>query len=283
MTVLREQIPELVVPGKRLGRHIHHDSRSLAYRLRLPEGAVLRDVNWARHIPILDQGQVGSCTGNAMVGALGSDPLYGDLPVGHPHLAEAEALRIYSEAEVIDGDGPYPPNDNGSSGLSVCQAAKNDGLISGYTHSLSVTDFQVALQSGPVLLGCNWYDSFDSPDFSGLVSISPNAVVRGGHEVVCRVLQLSDSLIALDNSWGLSYGVNGMFAMKLATLDRLLGEQGDGTCPVPISKPAPVPDADHVLWGGTAQAWCREVRVRPDLIALQSALRTWATAKNFPL
>src|SRR6185312_1890646 len=170
-TVTHRQIPwhafsrDLVLP---LGRHVRHDSRSLAYRFQTT-GRELAEVLHSRHIPILDQGDVGSCTGNAMDGALGSDPLYAALAAysgSLPKLTEAEALNLYSAAETIDGDGPYPPNDNGSSGLSVAQAAKNARLISGYTHCLSLADFTAALQTGPVMLGRNWHASFDTPTAS---------------------------------------------------------------------------------------------------------------------
>ncbi len=231
---------EDVVPGKRLGRRVRHDSRSLAYRYQSSGGSVVSQM-WARNIPILDQGNVGSCTGNAEVGALGTDPLYATLPAGHPALDEAEALRIYSAAETIDGDGPYPPNDNGSSGLSVAQAAKNAGLISGYVHCLSLNDVLDALQSGPVIIGSNWYTSMDNPDSTGLVAISPGATVRGGHEYLCRGVDVTAQLLHLDNSWGTGFGVNGSFSYSYDTLTRLLSEQGDATVSVPVTAPAPVP------------------------------------------
>lgn len=235
-----EEHPPSVSGGGRLGRHVHHDSRSLwyAYQRTAP---VLASVLHARNIPILDQGQVGSCTGNGEVGCLGTDPLYGTLPGPHPALDEREALWIYSAAEVIDGDGPYPPNDNGSSGLSAAKAAKAAGLIAGYTHCLSLADVLDALQSGPVSIGINWYDSFDSPPGSGLLSISAGAQVRGGHEPMLRGVDVDAQTVFGDNSWGTGWGVKGSFSMGWATLERLLAEDGDGTVSVPLSQPAPVP------------------------------------------
>jgi hypothetical protein len=92
-----------------------------------------------------------------------------------------------------------------------------------------------------VLFGINWYDSFDSPDSSGLVAISSGAQVRGGHEIVARGLDTSSTLVYLDNSWGASWGNNGSFSMSWDTLTRLLAEQGDATVPIPATLPAPVP------------------------------------------
>src|SRR5258708_1756054 len=112
------RIEEQVVPGRRLGRHVKHDSRNLAYPWRRSGGPLTSQL-WLRWVPILNQGAVGSCTGNEEVGALGTDPLWGALPAGHSALDETLALTIHSGAETIDRDGPYPPNDNGSSGPSV--------------------------------------------------------------------------------------------------------------------------------------------------------------------
>ncbi|HMH90609.1 MAG TPA: hypothetical protein VK586_05940 [Streptosporangiaceae bacterium] len=234
-----EEHPPSTSDGGRLGRHVHHDSRSLWYAYQRTAPALV-SVLHARNIPILDQGDVGSCTGNGEVGCLGTDPLWGALP-GHPVLNEAEALRLYSAAEVIDGDGPYPPNDNGSSGLSAAKAAKNAGLIAGYVHCLSLADVLDALQSGPVSIGINWYDSFDNVPASGLLAISKGAQVRGGHEPMLRGVDVNAQTVFGDNSWGTSWGVKGSFSMGWATLERLLSEDGDGTVSVPLSQPAPVP------------------------------------------
>ena len=133
-TTYRRLIEERVIPGQRLGRHVRHDSRSLLYPWQ-ESGEALKDVLLTRRIAILDQGDVGSCTGNAETGALGTDPLFGTLPPDRQgRLGETLALALYSAAETIDGDGPYPPHDNGSTGLSVCKAAQNAGWITGFTH-----------------------------------------------------------------------------------------------------------------------------------------------------
>src|SRR5258707_13612314 len=123
-----------------------------------------------RHAPTPDRGETSSCTENAREGALATSPVGEALPPPALVLDEAEALRLYSAAEVIDGDGPYPPNDNGSYGLSVAKAAKNAGLISGYTHCFSRPSMLAALQAGPVTVGMNWNQGVSRPGSGGLVS-----------------------------------------------------------------------------------------------------------------
>lgn len=236
------RIPEEVVPGKRLGRHIRHDSRSALYPVREVAQAALADKLWTRHIPILDQGDLGSCTGNGETGNLGTSPLFEALPSGYPALDEKEAVALYSAATRIDPyAGTYPPTDTGSDGLSVSKAAKAAGLISGYLNAATLAAMQAALQSGPVIIGINWYDSFDTPDSNGLITISKGASVRGGHEPMLRGVDLEKQQFFGDNSWGASWGDKGSFLLGFADMDRLLSEGGDCTQSLPLTVPAPTP------------------------------------------
>jgi papain like protease len=281
--VIYHRIPERRVYGKPLGRHFKWDTRNYLYQTREVAGV---PVLLKRYIAILNQGQVGSCTGNEQTGVLGTGPFFSTLPVG-TDLNEAFALRIYSAAEDIDGDGPYPPNDNGSSGQSAAQAAKNMGLISGYTHATTVSAMSNAIQSGvPVGVGVNWYSSFDNPPQSGVISISPGAYVRGGHEFEVRGDDPGAQMFYCDNSWGTSYGLNGSFQMPYSVMDRLFSEGGDCTVCVPLSQPAPGPGpgpapgkptpADVAL-DAVAGPWAARNRIRPDLVKLKAAITQWET------
>lgn len=272
-----------------LGRNVHHDSRNLWFPYQRTAPA-LASVLHKRNAPILNQGDIGSCTGNGETGVLACDPNFAALPAGHDTLNEALALRIYSGAETIDGDGPYPPNDNGSSGPSAAKAAMQLGLIAGYTHILSLADLEDALQTQAVSIGINWYDSFDSPSPSGLLTISKGAEVRGGHEPMLRGIDVDAKTFFGDNSWGTSWGVNGSFTIGYATMERLLSEQGDGTVSVPLGSPAPTPvppgpspspgvdPADTTLWTATKR-WSAEPHIEGNHKAAQ-AVRTWAAAKG---
>lgn len=222
-----------------LGRHVHHDPESKRYA-HLASGRQLVAVNHPRRVGILDQGEVGSCTGNACTGALGTTPDFEGLPANHPGLNEAEALKLYSAAEVIDGNGPYPPNDEGSSGLSVAKGAKNFGLISGYRHALSLADALDALQDGPVLWGTDWKTGMDNVDATtGLIKYS--GTTRGGHELVLRSFDPATGLVGGDNSWGEGWGLNGSFFITATDLGKSLADQGDITILVPANQPAPTP------------------------------------------
>ena len=297
-TIAHRRIEEEVIPGMRLGRNIRRDSRDAAYPYRGDPQRTLADQLWARHLEIFDQDGYGSCTGEAEEGLLATDPFFAALPAG-VLLSQAGALKLYSEAEIIDGGAGLPSEDDGSSGQSASQAAKNDGLISGYTHAADVNEMAAALQDGPVIVGVSWYSSFDSPASSGLIAISKGAYVRGGHEFLVRGVKVSEKLFLADNSWGSGWGLKGSMELTWDTMARLFGEEGDCTVSVPLTAPAPVPvpvppvpaDPDSLLWsGGPSQrlpgglkAWAAEHRVREDLRDLQADARAWAQAHGYAL
>jgi hypothetical protein len=219
-------LPEDHVEGKRLGRHVKHDPRSFTYQAgRAPK--VVSVNHKATGLP-LDQGKIGSCTANALCGALDSAPDYTSAST----LTEADALRVYELETKLEGK-PYPPNDPGGSGLMVCTAAKQLGMLSSYNHAFGIRHALEALVVRPVITGINWYSSFDTPDPTGLVAIDAGATVRGGHEIVADGIDADKKLVWFWNSWGTQWGLGGRFCMTFDTWDQLLHEQGDVTVPLP--------------------------------------------------
>ena len=232
MSIISIQIPELVVPGKPLGRHIHIDSRSADYPAQTAP-AVVSATHESYGLP-LNQGQAGSCTGNALCGALNTVPHYGTGAHGDVALTEADATAVYSAEEILMGFGPYPPNDQGGSGTEVCQAALNAGTLRAYEHATSIDEALRALVVRPVITGINWFTSFDDCDPStGIIAITRGATVRGGHEIVATAIDAVEELVWLWQSWGLGWGLNatGRFAMSFATWETLIAQGGDVTVP----------------------------------------------------
>lgn len=222
-----EQYPEVLGAG-RLGRHREHDARSRSFAV--PEPAALPTVTyrWARRSPILDQGSVGSCTGNAMAGAIGTDT---EGRYGAYNVDEALALELYSLATELDRvPGIYPPDDVGSSGLAVAKAARNLGKITGYRHAFSVRAAAAALRTGPVIVGMLWLTGCDTPDESGLIRYEGD--VRGGHEVLLRGWDADRQLFEFDNSWGPLWGSAGSFHISAADFTHALKQGGDVTVPL---------------------------------------------------
>jgi hypothetical protein len=240
--IYREQIPEIKVAGRPLGRHIYRDARSLNFPADLAKQIV--SVRHASSGLPLNQGDTGSCTAHGLCGALNTVPHWES---GQPTLGEPDAYAAYSLEEQLEGFGPYPPADNGGSGTMVCKAAKQLGWLSSYQTADGIVAAIRALALRPVITGTNWLTSFDSPDLNGLVEITPNATVRGGHEYMrdeiivpagltlttdAEILaNLDQILIGGFNSWGTSYGKGGRFYYTANTWQTLLERQGDVTVP----------------------------------------------------
>jgi hypothetical protein len=236
----------------RLGRHVKHDPRSLRYQVTPRSLGTLKSVRHTRRIPVLDQGDLGSCTGNAAEGVLGTSPFFEAIPEGAParptgdaEMDEGQAINLYSSATQLDDyDGTYPPDDTGSDGLSVAKACLKAGLISGYQHATSLEAALTALAADPVITGVNWYDSFDQPAANGLIRITRRASVRGGHEFELEELDVENRLVWLTNSWSTAWGAGGRACIGWDDFGRLLSEQGDVTVFAPVNEPAPQPTPD---------------------------------------
>ena len=220
-------LPDQKIPGKRLGRHIHHDARSRDF----PAERASR-ISSVRHnatgLP-LDQEVHTCCTAHALCAALDSNPNFtGDTP-----LTSVNAIRIYERATRLEGKPASAETETGSSGLMACKAAQQLGLIGSYRHAFGVEHALRALTLRPVMTGFSWYTSFDEPDReTGLVEISEDATVRGGHEVLAYAIDTDVERVWFWNSWGTEYGVNGRFCMSFDTWHHLLDQRGDVTVPL---------------------------------------------------
>jgi len=206
-----------------LGRHVEHDERSRAFAVAAA-AAPLKSVLHLRHVPIFDQGDLGSCTGNAAAGCMATGPW-------KIRTSEKTAVQLYERATQLDSiAGAYPPDDTGSSGLAVMKAVRERGWITGYHHAFSMHAALIALQHTPVIVGVNWYEGFDRPDAHGLLSIAGS--VRGGHEPYLLGCDVDAHTVRGANSWGPDWADHGYFEWTWDVFDRLLHEQGDVTVPV---------------------------------------------------
>lgn len=209
----------------KLGRHVEHDPRSRNFPARKAEA--LSTVTHRHYGGSLDQGNLGSCTGNALAHARNTVPLRHARPL----LTETDAVKIYSLGTQLDGvSGQYPPEDTGSTGLGVCKAGVKLGYITSYHHAFGLDEALHALMLQPVIVGTNWYESMFDPNSSGFVKV--NGDVVGGHEYCIVGLNVEQRYVKCVNSWGNEWGLDGRFRLTFDQLDRLLQEDGDVTVPI---------------------------------------------------
>lgn len=207
----------------RLGRHIQHDERSWNFPAPKAKGSLI-SISHKRLCKPFNQGNVGSCTGNAVTGFLMTEPTH------NPgwNFDEKTALAIYTSATHLDRvPGYYPAEDTGSSGLAAMKAAQKMGYVDKYTHCFGIDHALATLMLNSVITGVNWYEGFDTPDANGHVQISGS--IRGGHEFSIVGVDVAHKLIECWNSWGTAYGLAGRFFITWADFKRLLAEKGDVT------------------------------------------------------
>lgn len=208
-----------------LGRTVWHDERSRAFGATL--APTIKTKTHRHYGAVLDQGNLGSCTGNAMAQALNTKPF----KQRGRTLTEADAIALYERATEIDPwVGTYPPDDTGSSGLSVAKAAQERGWITEYRHAFGLDEALAALTLSPVLVGTNWYSSMFFPTSDGYVS--PTGFVQGGHEYLLLGLDVKKQRVTALNSWGSGWGKKGRFYLTFDSLGTLLAQDGDVVVPV---------------------------------------------------
>jgi C1A family cysteine protease len=189
--------------------------------------------------PVYDQGQLGSCTGNAIAGAIEFD----QRKQGLKEFVPSRLFVYYNEramegtvnqdagAQIRDGiksvaqlgappetDWPYditkfsqqPPD-------KAYHDAKQD-IVSSYARVVrSLTQMQGCLAAGyPFVLGFTVYESFESQAVAstGVVPMpAPGESVVGGHAVVAVGYNDSKRIFIVRNSWGPGWGAKGYFYM----------------------------------------------------------------------
>jgi hypothetical protein len=264
-----------------LGRWVEHDPRSLQFAHGVLPKTAIKSVDWTRRAPIFDQGQVGSCCGNAAAGLVGTDSatrtglttvaITGDSTLWP--VDEDLALEVYKLATTLDSvQGSYPPDDTGSSGIGAAKALKKLGLATGYTHAFSLDALKSALQTGAAMAGTIWPESAFDVDSEGYLKVDRKSPIAGGHEYVISAYDAHKQAFRMDNSWGDSWGVRGSAWITEADMQWLLSQQGDvtvpawTTAPVPTPPPSPAPSPTPGL--------------DPHLVAAWQSMSVWAKANN---
>jgi C1A family cysteine protease len=218
------------------------DLRDFSYSaplLRFPKGLPPSVDLRSECPPVYDQGQLGSCTGNAIAGAVEFDLI----KQGKQDFTPSRLFIYYNErvmegtvsqdsgAQIRDGvksvatlgappetDWPYniakfaqrPP-------AKAYQDAKLD-IVSSYSRVLQdLTQMRGCLASGyPFVVGFSVYQSFESQKVAttGIVPMPGSGEkMVGGHAVLVVGYQDAARYFIVRNSWGAGWGLHGYFLM----------------------------------------------------------------------
>ena len=226
MSVEVELIPST---DPRLRRHRVHDARSRAYAaFATATKPPTTSVDHKRIAPIFDQGEVGSCTGNAAIGCLMTDPYH---RAGWS-FTEDDALRLYELETSLDDreiPGHFPPDDTGSSGLASAKALRKMGLIRGWKTAFGLNATLNAVVDSPVSVGIPWPASFMNAPKSGMLKMSARPKYAGGHQIEVCGIDCTRQLVKFAQSWGSGWGDHGYGYIRWADLGYLLADGGDTT------------------------------------------------------
>ncbi|GAC1595906.1 MAG: C1 family peptidase [Candidatus Velthaea sp.] len=187
--------------------------------------------------PVYDQGQLGSCTANAIAGAIAF--------IHQPQIMRSR-LFIYYNERVIDGT---VKSDSGAQIRDGIKSVATQGVCPETDWAYNINDFAIpppplaytdalntratryyrvvqdiaqmkgCLAEGfPFVFGFTVYDYFESPTMasSGVLQMPTGSdKVIGGHAVMAVGYDDSDQTLLVRNSWGTGWGLNGSGYFKM--------------------------------------------------------------------
>lgn len=194
--------------------------------------------------PIENQGNLGSCTANALAGALE----FLELKDGAT-FADLSRLFIYYNERVIEDtvkedsgafirDGikslakqgvcpesewPYKVRSFKKKPTAKCYKDAKKHQITSYHRISTIDEMRTCLAEGfPFVFGFTVYEAFESAAVakSGVLNMpGPNEKMEGGHAVMAVGYDNSQNRFIIRNSWDTDWGMRGYFTMPYEYLD----------------------------------------------------------------
>ncbi len=229
------------------------DARDFLYSLKvtapkkLPPQVDLR----SKCSPVFDQGQIGSCTANALAGAFEFLEKEGIDRLTPSRFSHASRLFIYYNERSLEGTVDQDAGAQLRDGIKslakmgVCKEATwkyeqtlvfkkpsdqayteaQSHTISQYLKISNLDELKDSLANGfPVAFGFTVYESFESPEVAqtGIMPIpSPQERALGGHAVLAVGYDDTKKALWVRNSWGPEWGQGGYFLMPYAIITDL--------------------------------------------------------------
>jgi len=216
------------------------DHRDLLYGAIRMAPAILPPFVDLRHLcsPVENQGALGSCTGNALAGALEllekKDNVhfmnlsrlfiyYNERLIEHSARSDSGAMirdgikTLKKQGVCSEKKWPYLISKFAVKPSLACYKEALNHQITSYHRLLTVNDMRACLAEGfPFVFGFTVYEKFESQEVarSGIVSMpTPNERVIGGHAVLAVGYDDSKQRFLVRNSWGTTWGMGGYFTL----------------------------------------------------------------------
>ncbi|HUL04464.1 MAG TPA: C1 family peptidase [Gemmatimonadales bacterium] len=201
---------------------------------RLPPSTDLR----AGCSPVENQGPLGSCTGNAIAGAVEflerKDQVrfvnvsrlfiyYNERAIEHTTKSDAGAMirdgikTAVKQGVCSERKWPYVVSKFTVKPSAACYKEAADHQVTSYQRILTVEEMRACLAQGfPFVFGFTVYESFESQQVAqtGVLQLpQPGERVVGGHAVLAVGYNDSERRFIVRNSWGGTWGMKGYFTM----------------------------------------------------------------------
>jgi C1A family cysteine protease len=222
------------------------DARDRVLQLPRKAGALPPSADLRAACPaVYDQGQLGSCTANAIAGAIEFDQRKQQLPqpftpsrlfiyynerLMEGSVASDSGAQIRDGIKSVGSQGacaetlwPYLENQFAVRPSPPCyKIARTHPAVSYSRVAQDLGQLKACLAAGyPFVLGITVYESFESDGVaaSGIVPMPANSeTVLGGHAVMAAGYDDASSRFLVRNSWGSDWGMGGYFTIPYAYL-----------------------------------------------------------------
>jgi C1A family cysteine protease len=228
------------------------DQRDTLYGLVRRVPAVLPTATDLRPLcsPVEDQGNLGSCTGNALAGAVEflekKDKVpftdvsrlfiyYNERVIEHSVHEDAGAMirdgikTLVKRGVCAEAKWPYVVAKFAVKPSKACYTDALEHQVTAYARLQTVDEMRACLAEGyPFVFGFSVYESFESRQVAktGVVQMpTPKERLLGGHAVLAVGYDDAKKRFLVRNSWGRGWGLKGYFTMPYAYLaDRSLSD-----------------------------------------------------------